>query len=205
MRTGVFGGTFDPVHLGHLILAEQCREQARLDRVVFVPTARPPHKQGHTVTPFGHRVEMLALALAGNPAFALDELEKDRPGPSYTVDTLEELHRRDPQDELLLLIGSDCLPDLVHWRNPTRIGELASLLVMARSGWSVADLEQLHAELHLPPELRLLQLVNAPLIDLSSTDLRRRAAEGRSLRYLVPRAVECYIETHHLYRPGASD
>src|SRR5579871_4282836 len=94
MRVGVFGGTFDPVHYGHLILAEQCREQARLDRVLFIPAARPPHKADRPLTPFGHRVEMLALAIAGNPAFAVDELEKERPGPSYTVDTLLELSRR---------------------------------------------------------------------------------------------------------------
>jgi nicotinate-nucleotide adenylyltransferase len=200
MRIGVFGGTFDPVHQGHLILAEQCREQAGLDRVRFIPAARPPHKQDQAVTPFAHRLEMLRLAVAGNPAFVIDELEKDRPGPSYTVDTLEELHRREPAARLFLLIGSDCLPDLVHWRDPARIGQLADLLVMARSGWSVDHLEQLKAALHLPRELNLAQLVQAPLIDLSSRDLRRRAAEGRSLRYLVPRAVECYIETHRLYR-----
>jgi nicotinate-nucleotide adenylyltransferase len=116
------------------------------------------------------------------------------------VDTLEELHRRDPQAQLFLLIGSDCLPDLVHWRAPARIGELAELLIMARAGWFVEDLEELHRRLQLPPQLRLRQLVQAPLIDLASRDLRRRAAEGRSLRYLVPRSVEVYIRTHHLYQ-----
>src|SRR3712207_5576514 len=137
MRIGVFGGTFDPVHLGHLILAEQCREQAQLDQVWFIPAARPPHKQDRPLTPFAQRLEMLALALAGHPAFRADDLEKDRPGPSYTVDTLEEVRRRQPGQELELLIGSDCLPDLPRWREPVRILELAGLLVVARPGWPV--------------------------------------------------------------------
>src|SRR5262249_2191407 len=157
--------------------------------VLFIPSARPPHKQDQAVTPFGHRVEMLNLAVAGHPAFGVDELERDRPGPSYTVDTLETLHQRDPDARWVLLIGSDCLPDLVHWRNPARIGHLAELLVMTRPGWSPEQLEQLHATLHLPGELTVRRLVHAPIIDISSRDLRRRAAEGRSLRYLVPRAV----------------
>src|SRR5919199_5145855 len=112
MRVGIFGGTFDPVHLGHLILAEQCREQGQLDQVWFIPAARPPHKQDQSLAPFAQRVEMLSLAIAGNPAFRIDELEKDRAGPSYTVDTLAELQRHHPGTEWFLLIGSDCLPDL---------------------------------------------------------------------------------------------
>lgn len=200
MHIGVFGGTFDPVHLGHLILAEQCREQARLDRVLFIPAARPPHKLEKPLTPFHHRVEMLSLAVAGNPAFAVDELEKDRPGPSYTADTLEELRRRFPDAGLTLLIGSDCLPDLAYWRDPSRIAALADLLIMARPGWPVADLDALRASLHLTAELQLRQVVQAPMLDVSSRDLRARAAEGRSLRYLVPRAVECYVLAHRLYR-----
>src|SRR5262249_29493095 len=111
MRIGVFGGTFDPVHFAHLIIVEQCREQAQLDQVWFVPAARPPHKQGRNVTPFRHRVEMLALAIAGNAAFRINELEKDRPGSSYTVDTLNELQRQHPGTDFWLILGSDCLPD----------------------------------------------------------------------------------------------
>lgn len=200
MHIGIFGGTFDPVHLGHLILAEQCREQARLDRVLFIPAARPPHKLDKPQTPFHHRVEMLTFAIAGNSAFQIDELEKDRPGPSYTVDTLEELHGRYPDAQLTLLIGSDCLPDLVHWRDPARIAKLADILVMARPGWPIASLEELKTALHLMAELQLKQVVYAPMLDVSSRDLRQRAAEGRSLRYLVPRAVESYLHAHHLYQ-----
>jgi nicotinate-nucleotide adenylyltransferase len=203
MRIGVFGGTFDPVHLGHLILAEQCREQGRLDQVLFVPAARPPHKQEHPLTPFAQRVEMLALAVAGQPAFRIDELEKDRPGPSYTADTLAELHRCHPEAELALLVGADTLHDLPYWHEPARIAALAELLVMARPGWESPTPEALRAALRLPEDVAWLQeVVEAPLIDIRSRDLRRRAAEGRSLRYLVPRAVEAYIADKRLYRPA---
>jgi nicotinate-nucleotide adenylyltransferase len=202
MRIGVFGGTFDPVHLGHLILAEQCREQGPLNQVWFVPAASPPHKQGQTVTPFARRAEMLALAVAGQPAFRVEDLEKDRPGPSYTVHTLEEVRRREPGAELFLPVGSDTLLDLQHWYQPARIVELAGLLVSARPGWPLPPLAEVEAALHLPPGVKLrIQVIEAPQIEIASRDLRRRAAEGRSLRYLVPRAVEAYIHDKHLYRP----
>jgi nicotinate-nucleotide adenylyltransferase len=201
MRLGVFGGTFDPAHTGHLILAEQCREQGRLDRVLFVPAARPPHKQDAPLTPFAQRVEMLELAVAGQPAFRVDDLEKDRPGPSFTVHTLEELRRRHPGDEFFLLLGSDTLHDLKHWYQPERIAELAGFLVMLRPDWPAFSEDELAAALNLPDRAALrYQRVQTPLIDISSRDLRRRVAEGRSVRYLLPRAVEAYINDKHLYR-----
>jgi nicotinate-nucleotide adenylyltransferase len=131
MRVGVFGGTFDPVHYGHLILAEQCREQGRLDEVLFTPAPRPPHKP-RPCARFDQRVEMLGLALAGNPTFRIEEMEKERESPSYTVDTLAELRRRRLDDELLLLVGGDTIRDLHLWYEPRRILELAGLLVVAR-------------------------------------------------------------------------
>lgn len=205
MRVGVFGGTFDPVHLGHLILAEQCREQGRLDRVLFVPAARPPHKQEGALTPFERRVEMLALAIAGQPAFQIEELEKDRPGPSYTVDTLAALHARQGDVELFLLLGSDSLLDLPYWYEPVRILQLAGLLIVARPGWDMPPLESLRATLKLPAEVPLrIQLVRSPLIDLASRDLRRRLAEGQSVRYMVPRAVEVYAREKNLYTLSSS-
>jgi len=201
MRIGIFGGTFDPVHLGHLITAEQCREQGRLDQVWFVPAARPPHKEASAITPFARRVEMLALAIAGQPAFRVDEIENEQPGLNYTVRTLEELHRRHPDSDFALVIGSDSLQDLPRWREPARIVALAGLLITARPGWPVWSADQLRDALHLPPETGLrLQVAAMPLIEISSRDLRRRAAEGRSIRYQVPRAVECYVETHRLYQ-----
>jgi nicotinate-nucleotide adenylyltransferase len=186
MRVGVLGGTFDPVHLAHLVVAEQCREQARLDQVWFIPAARPPHKLDRPVTSFSQRVEMLQLAIAGHAAFRIDELEKERPGVSYTADTLAQLRQLHPDAEFFFILGSDCLPDLVHWHEPRRLIAQAGLLIVNRSGWPEMLLHQ--------------QVVAVPMIDISSSDLRRRATEGRSLRYFLPRAVECYIETHHLYR-----
>jgi nicotinate-nucleotide adenylyltransferase len=204
MRIGVFGGTFDPVHLGHLILAEQCREQARLDRVLFVPSARPPHKQRHPVSPFRHRAEMLQLATAGHPAFRIDELENERAGPSFTVDTLDELKKRYPDAEWFFLVGSDTLAEMHEWHDPAGIVRRAGLLVVARGGERVLSAEELRASLRLPQgEAVRLAVIESPRIEISSRELRRRAALGRSLRYLVPRAVECYIEEKGLYRePG---
>lgn len=205
MRVGIFGGTFDPVHYGHLILAEQCREQGRLDEVWFLPAPRPPHKPEDALTRFDQRVEMLALALAGNPAFRIEEIEKDRPGPSYTADTLAELHRRHPQHHFFLLVGSDSLADLPSWHDPLHILQHAGLLVTTRPGHPIPPAEQLRTAFGLPPDAPLpLEVVQTPLIDIASRDLRRRAAAGRSLRYFLPRAVECYIHDKRLYRAGGT-
>jgi nicotinate-nucleotide adenylyltransferase len=204
MRIGVFGGTFDPVHLGHLILAEQCREQGRLDQVWFIPAARPPHKSDHAVTPFRHRVEMIQLATAGNPAFRINELENERPGLSYTVDTLDALKKEQPDAEWFLLIGSDTLAEFPTWHDPAGILRRAGLLVMVRGEERIRSAEELRAALNLPATEKVsVEGIEAPRIEIASRDLRRRAAQGRSLRYFVPRAVECYIQEKGLYRPGA--
>jgi nicotinate-nucleotide adenylyltransferase len=200
MRVGVFGGTFDPVHLGHLILAEQCREQAGLEQVLFVPAALPPHKQTQALTSFGQRVEMLSLAISGNAAFRIEELEKDRPGPSYTVDTLTRLHETRPGDELCFILGSDSLHELPLWYQPRRILELATLLVNARADWPVPAETELRTMLQLDADFPLRwQVIDAPLITVSSRDIRQRIAEGRSVRYMIPRAVEAYIVDKGLY------
>src|SRR5258708_2055056 len=158
MRIGVFGGAFDPVHFGHLILAEQCREQGRLDEVLFVPTARPPHKPRPGAR-FDQRVEMLALALAGNPVFRIDEIEKDREGPSYTADTLADLRRRSPGDDFWLLVGGDAVRDLHIWYEPRRILELAGLLVMTRPGSPPPDRDELRGRLGLPEDAVRMSVV----------------------------------------------
>jgi nicotinate-nucleotide adenylyltransferase len=193
VRVGILGGTFDPVHLGHLVLAEQAREAGRLSQVRFMVSARPPHKSGQVLTPFAQRVEMLRLALAGESDFQIDLREESRPGPGYTVDTLEELRRERPEATLVLLVGADCLTDLSQWREPERIAQMSEILVMGRgaAGKNARG---------LPSGLRLTWIDDAPEIGIASSDLRGRAREGRSLRYLVPRAVECYIEQHGLYR-----
>ena len=203
MRVGVFGGTFDPVHFGHLILAEQCREQGRLDEVLVRPAPRPPQKPQPSAR-FDQRVEMLALALAGNPVFRIDEIEKDREGPSYTTDTLAELRRRRPGDEFWLLVGSDTFRSAFWYER--RLVEMAGLLVMDRPGSPAPDGRELGGRLapaaDRPPRL---VVVEAPRIDIASRDLRRRAAEGRRLRYLLPRAVECYVHDRRLYQTAWSE
>lgn len=200
MRVGVFGGTFDPPHLGHLILAELARDQGRLDEVWFVPAPRPPQKDSQTITRFEVRVEMLSLALAGNAAFRIDEVEKERAGPSYTIDTLEELHRRHPGHEFALIIGGDALIDLPGWRNPRRIVELAQLLVMSRPGVDAIGEEELRNRLGGDGARLRVEMIEAPQISIASRDLRRRVSQGRSIRYLVPRAVEVFIQDRRLYR-----
>lgn len=201
MRIGVFGGTFDPVHQGHLILAEQARELGPLDQVWFVPAPRPPHKDADSVTRFEQRVEMLQLAIAGQPAFRVDEIEKDRAGPSFSVDTLATFHKLHPEHEYFLLVGSDTVVDISHWREPRRLLAMAGLLAMGRPHNPMPDLSTLRQELQLGSDETLnLKVLDAPLIDISSRDLRRRAAAGRSLRYFLPRAVEVYIQEKRLYR-----
>jgi len=201
VRLGIFGGTFDPVHHGHLLLAECCREQCRLDAVWFLPAAVPPHKQESEPAPAEQRIEMLELAVAGHPSFAVCTYEVERGGVNYTVDTLAHFHAEDPGRELFFLLGADMLADLPHWRDARRVCELALPVAVGRPGAAPINFDGL-AEIALPErieQIRRLQ-VEMPEIGLSGTDLRRRAAQGLSLRYRVPRAVEMYIESHGLYR-----
>lgn len=200
MRIGVFGGTFDPVHYGHLILAEQAREQAKLDEVWFIPAAQPPHKADRPVSPFRHRAEMLQLAIAGHPHFRVDELESQRAGLSYTVETLDQLAQQHTQHQWELLIGSDTLAELATWRDPVGVLRRAGLVVMARAGAPILDSSTLRTRLRLPEDVSLrVQVIAVPLMEISSSDLRRRASAGRSLRYFLPRAVECYLDEKQLY------
>jgi nicotinate-nucleotide adenylyltransferase len=198
MRLGLFGGTFDPIHLGHLILAEQCREACRLDKVWFVVTAFPPHKSGPR-TPVAHRLEMARIAVAGHPSFEVSEIEAKRPGPHYSVETLTELHAERPGDDLFFLIGADSLADLPHWRQPEGIARLATIVVVNRPGIDLNPVD-LAALPDLGPGTKPLTVVTIPPIGIASSDLRRRLAERRSIRYMVPRGVEAYIEAQGLYR-----
>ncbi|MBN9118665.1 MAG: nicotinate-nucleotide adenylyltransferase [Planctomycetes bacterium] len=198
MRIGIFGGTFDPVHMGHLILAEQCRTQVGLDEVWFVPSAQPPHKAGG-VTRFEQRCEMLELAIAGHPSFRVDRIENDLPAPSFTARTLEQLHARHPGNELSLLLGSDCLPDLPGWYEPRQVIERAGLVVVPRPGVMLWTAERLAAALKVDVSAVRLRFVACPLIEIASRELRRAVADGMSVRYMVPRAVEEYIRERKLY------
>ena len=199
MRIGIFGGTFDPVHLGHLILAEQCRDQAKLDEVWFLPSYRPPHKAEAGITRFEHRCDMLALALAGHPGFRVNPIEKELPPPSYTAETLRELRERHPGDEFFLLLGADSAADLPGWYEPRRVIEQAGLVVVPRPGTMMVTAELLADALGLDPGALRMRVVACPDIDIASRDLRRMAATGHSIRYLVPRSVEEYVRERKLY------
>jgi nicotinate-nucleotide adenylyltransferase len=201
MRIGVFGGTFDPIHLGHLVIAEQAREQAALDEVWFLPSSTPPHKRSQPLTPFDRRADMIELAIAGNRTFRLERIELEREGPSYTADTLSVLHERHPHSELFWLIGSDCLPDLPTWYQPQRIIAQATLLVATRPDWPMWTTEQLRDALKLPADAPIrMQVVNVPQVDFASRDIRRRIASGMSVRYMLPNGVLAYIQDKGLYR-----
>lgn len=200
MKLGIFGGTFDPVHFGHLLLAEQCREQCGLDEVWFVPAGTPPHKLAQAIAPAKQRAEMLDLAVSGHAAFRVDRRELDRSGPSYTVETLRDLHVEDSTREFFFLLGADSLSDLPTWREPQAIFELAALVVVNRGNRSPPDVGPVWQVLGRDFSNRL-QVVSIPACELSSSDIRRRVRESRSIRFMVPRAVECYIEAHRLYLP----
>jgi nicotinate-nucleotide adenylyltransferase len=201
VRLGVLGGTFDPPHVGHLILAEEARTRLQLDRVLFVPAGDPWRKAGQEITPAEHRLAMVRLLLGSDLYFEVSTLEVERQGPSYTVDTLEALHREHgPGLELYFILGEDALHDLPNWKEPARIVSLAWLAVaprVAERGWARADLEAA-----VPGVSERIVPLPMPTIDISSTALRERARGGLSLRYLVPLAVEEYIRRHRLYGPS---
>lgn len=201
MRLGIFGGSFDPIHYGHLLLAETCREQCRLDQVWLLPAAVPPHKRRRELTDAKHRIEMLKLAIAGHEAMAVSTLEIERGGVSYTVDTLAAIAEQVPGSTLFFLMGADSLRDLPTWREPRRICELAVPAVVHRSGAPERDFQVLKdlVSAERLSEFRAAQ-VEMPIVEISSTDIRQRIAAGRSIRFRTPRAVEKYIETHALYR-----
>ncbi len=200
MRLGIFGGTFDPVHYGHLLLAECCREQCRLDAVWFLPAAVPPHKLGQDLTAAAGRIEMLELAIAGNTAFSVCRYEADCEGVHYTADTLEHFRDEDPGREMFFLLGADMFLDLPNWRNPARVCELAVPVVVRRPGCGPIDFNCLRG-IASPERIDLFRRhqVEMPEIGTSSSELRRRVSAGESIRYRTPRAVEKYIETHGLY------
>jgi nicotinate-nucleotide adenylyltransferase len=200
MRLGVFGGSFDPVHYGHLLLAECCREQRGLDQVWFVPAAVPPHKRGSAMTPGPMRIEMIELAIAGHPAFSVNRCEVDRGGINFTVDTLARMREELPGSELFFLLGADMLYDLPHWHHAERICELATPVVVCRAGVGPVALDFL-AGITTAERIEAIRRhqVEMPEIGISSTELRRRVATGCSIRYQTPPEVDAYIRSRGLY------
>lgn len=195
---GVLGGTFDPIHVGHLAVAEEAREALGRARVLFVPAGQPPHKVPGSVSRVGDRVAMVQLAIADNPAFELSMIEVQREGPSYTVDTLEALARTNPGAQLHLILSAETFAELPTWHEPERLFEVARMAVVPREGYPAPDPAWLARA--FPGREDRVEYLGGPRLELSSTALRARVAAGRSIRYLVPAAVEAYIADHDLYR-----
>jgi nicotinate-nucleotide adenylyltransferase len=203
MKIGVFGGSFDPIHLGHLILAENCREQIGLDQVLFMPCAMSPHKLDGAHGSDRQRLEMLDLAIGGHREFVRSDMEIKRGGTSYTVETLQALTVQNPENEWFFLMGADSLESFSSWREPEEILRLAKPIIVARPGAEPVNLSLLEplssaGYVESIKELR----VESPLIDISSTKIRQRVSESSSIRFLVPRSVEKYIETQKMYPPA---
>lgn len=187
LRVGIFGGTFNPIHLGHLLLAETARETLSLDRVLFIPTGRPPHKRAPGLLDGASRLRMVRLAIRDHPAFAASDIELTRPGPSYSIDTIAALRRALPEARLFLLIGQDMLA--VRWVKWRELKRLCTIAAVRRPGARRTTNGE-----------RGVRWLAMPLMDVSSSDVRARLAAGRSIRYLVPPAVERYIRQHGFYR-----
>lgn len=202
-RLGVLGGSFDPVHIGHLIIGEILRHELRLDRVLLLPAGRPPHKPEQELAADHHRVEMLQLAVCGAPGFEISMLDLDRPGSSYTATTLEMLRAElSPETELFFLMGQDSLRDFPKWRAPDRIAQLATLGVALRPDVDVNINDIVQA---VPETAGRIHLVSVPLIGVSSRDVRTRIRLGKPFRFQVPNNVANYIVSHGLYTDRGTD
>jgi nicotinate-nucleotide adenylyltransferase len=201
-KLGILGGSFNPIHVGHLVLAETAREALGLDRVILIPAKLPPHKRAEALAGGADRLAMVRLAIAGNPAFAVSDIELRRPGVSYTVDTVRALRKRlGPGTVIYFLIGMDTVAELATWREIARLARLCKFVPLNRPGHSVPNVATLERTLgRLPARAMLKRALDMPLIGISSSEIRRRVAEGRTIRYLVPDAVAAYIRRKRLYR-----
>ena len=192
-RVGILGGAFDPIHIGHLIVGQEVLHRCRLDRVLFLPSSDPPHKRGQEMAPAEVRAEMVELAVADNPLFELSRIEFERPGKSYTVDTLKILRQRLGDDvELFLAIGADSAIDMPTWCDLDGVLDLAHVTVVGRPGFERRRID--------PVLARRMRFLNTPLLEVSSTDIRARVRAGKPIRYLVCGRVLCFIEELGLYR-----
>ena len=195
---GLFGGTFDPPHIGHLILAAEAQSQLGLDRLLWILTPNPPHKKNQPITPLKHRLAMVRFTLSDAPAFELSTIEIDRPGPHFALDTVNIVANLNPDASLVYIMGGDSLRDLPMWHRPEElISGLHAIGVMHRPGDSI-DLSAL--ERKIPGVTAKVRFVDAPLLDISAHEIRLRAAEGRPYRYFLPAKVYNYIVKYNLYR-----
>jgi nicotinate-nucleotide adenylyltransferase len=193
----VLGGTFDPIHCGHLAIAEQTRETLDLEAVIFMPAGMPPHKPAGASAPAQDRAAMVSLAIADNPAFTLSRIELERPGPSYAVDTLELL-QADSSGDYVFILSSEAFEGLRKWRDPDRLLQLCRVAVVPRPGYPTLDATAVAQQ--FPGREDRVLLMDGPRLGHSASDIRRRVREGRSIRYLVPEPVARYIAEHRLYR-----
>ena len=195
-RLGVMGGTFDPIHYGHLVTAEEALEQFRLDEVVFVPTGQPWMKEHEVVSPAEDRYLMTVIATASNPRFSVSRVEVDREGATYTVDTLRSLREEQGAGtDLFFISGADAVLEILHWREPQELFDLAHFIAATRPGYDLAHFEE------DPTSIRSeVTVMHVPALAISSTDIRARIADGHPIRYLVPEGVKSYVEKAGLYR-----
>ncbi|MBD3368156.1 MAG: nicotinate-nucleotide adenylyltransferase [Candidatus Eisenbacteria bacterium] len=191
MALGILGGTFDPVHVAHLIAAETAVDELGLDSVVLIPAARPPHKEGESVSPFEDRLEMVRLAIADNPALEASDLEASRPGASYTIQTVREVRTRYAVDDLWFVMGADSLTQFLTWKDPEALLEECRFAVVPRPGVDPGDAD--------PRVLGRTVMLDMPFVGVSATDIRSRVRAGRTIRYQVPASVESYIREKSLY------
>ena len=187
MRLGVLGGSFDPIHFGHLVLGEMAREQLGLDKVMYMPAGNQWRKEGRDVGAAEHRLAMVRLAVEGNSAFDVSSMEIDRDGRTYTVETLRQLHAESPGVEISFIVGADALADMPHWKDPERIMELATVCVAGRRGEGSEVQDERVTRIEMPE------------VGISSTGIRNRVKKGKSIKYLVPGAVEQYVRDKSLY------
>jgi len=200
-RIGAIGGTFDPIHYGHLAAAEEVRARMNLAKVLFVVAGIPPHKLNEEVTPVEHRLAMVELGIASNPRFEISRVDVDRPGPSYSVDTISILLEQYGQStEIYFIMGLDSLVEVPMWHQPERLIQLCHLVAVTRPGFDV-DMRRLEAS--VPGISSHVEIIDMPELDISSSDLQRRVSEGLPIKYQVPEEVERYINEHHLYKPSA--
>src|SRR5215510_919272 len=197
-RIGIFGGTFDPPHLGHLILASEAQDQLALTRLLWTLTPEPPHKQDQPITPVEHRLAMVNLAIEDNPSFELSRVELDRPGPHYTLDTVEIIADQYPEADITPILGSDSLRELPTWRQPKEILYACHWVGVMRPPGESANLEALERE--LPGISSKVHYVDAPLLEIASREIRERVATGKPFRYYLPTPVYKYINENHLYQ-----
>lgn len=204
-RTGVFGGTFDPIHFGHLLVAEQARDQLRLDRVIFVPAAIPPHKRSAAISAGPIRVAMLERAGCGLAPFEISQIELQRAGVSFTVDTLRQLRAESPADEFFLLVGRDNLIDLPNWREPAEIAKLATIAYAERlDPHENSPQSTLGSDQTIPPAGFRVERIHMPSVEISGRDIRQRVAAKRSIRYFLPDSVVDFIQQNQLYAATSS-